>query len=145
MAMHHPFTAPRDEDVDKLLTDPGHVYAKAYDMVANGYELGGGSIRINDPEVQEKMFEALGFTKEQAQERFGFLIDAFKFGAPPHGGMAWGFDRIIMVLLDTDNIRDVIAFPKVASSAELMSAAPGEVDEKQLTELGIALLPKDNQ
>ena len=145
MAMHHPFTAPRDEDVDKLLTDPGHVYAKAYDMVANGYELGGGSIRINDPEVQEKMFEALGFTKEQAQERFGFLIDAFKFGAPPHGGMAWGFDRIIMVLLDTDNIRDVIAFPKVASSAELMSGAPGEVDEKQLTELGIALLPKDNQ
>ncbi len=139
MAMHHPFTAPRDEDVDKLLTDPGHVYAKAYDMVANGYELGGGSIRINDPEVQEKMFEALGFTKEQAQERFGFLIDAFKYGAPPHGGMAWGFDRIIMVLLDTDNIRDVIAFPKVASSAELMSGAPGEVDEKQLAELGIAL------
>lgn len=145
MAMHHPFTAPRDEDIDKLTTDPGHVYAKAYDMVANGYELGGGSIRINDPEVQERMFEALGFTKEQAQERFGFLIDAFKFGAPPHGGMAWGFDRIVMVLLDTDNIRDVIAFPKVASSAELMSGAPGEVDEKQLTELGIALLPSEKE
>ena len=141
VAMHHPFTAPRDEDVDKLTSDPGHVYAKAYDMVANGYELGGGSIRINDPDVQAKMFEALGFTPEQAQARFGFLLNAFRFGAPPHGGMAWGLERIMMVLLGTDNIRDVLAFPKVASSAELMSAAPGRVDPKQLEELGIAILP----
>ena len=141
VAMHHPFTAPRDEDVDKLTSDPGHVYAKAYDMVANGYELGGGSIRINDPDVQAKMFEALGFTPEQAQARFGFLLNAFRFGAPPHGGMAWGLERIMMVLLGTDNIRDVLAFPKVASSAELMSAAPGHVDPKQLEELGIAILP----
>ena len=141
VAMHHPFTAPRDEDVDKLTSDPGHVYAKAYDMVANGYELGGGSIRINDPDVHAKMFEALGFTPEQAQARFGFLLNAFRFGAPPHGGMAWGLERIMMVLLGTDNIRDVLAFPKVASSAELMSAAPGHVDPKQLEELGIAILP----
>ena len=141
MAMHHPFTAPRDEDVDKLVSDPGHVYAKAYDMVANGYELGGGSIRINDPDVQAKMFEALGFTPEQAEARFGFLLSAFRYGAPPHGGMAWGLERIMMVLLGTDNIRDVLAFPKVASSAELMSAAPGRVDPKQLEELGIAVLP----
>ena len=141
MAMHHPFTAPRDEDLDKLESDPGHVYAKAYDMVANGYELGGGSIRINDPEVQERMFQALGFTPEQAQARFGFLLNAFRYGAPPHGGMAWGLERIMMVLLGVDNIRDVVAFPKVASSAEPMSGAPGRVDPKQLAELGIALLP----
>ena len=137
--MHHPFTAPRDEDVDKLTSDPGHVYAKAYDMVANGYELGGGSIRINDPDVQAKMFEALGFTPEQAQARFGFLLNAFRFGAPPHGGMAWGFDRIIMVLLDTDNIRDVIAFPKVKDASCLMMEAPSPVDPKQLEELQIAV------
>ena len=110
-------------------------------MVANGYELGGGSIRINDPDVQAKMFEALGFTPEQAEARFGFLLSAFRYGAPPHGGMAWGLERIMMVLLGTDNIRDVLAFPKVASSAELMSAAPGRVDPKQLEELGIAVLP----
>lgn len=145
VAMHHPFTAPRDEDVDKLVSDPGHVYAKAYDMVCNGYELGGGSIRINDPEIQSKMFEALGFTPEQAQARFGFLLNAFRFGAPPHGGMAWGLERIMMVLLGTDNIRDVLAFPKVASSAELMSGAPGRVDPKQLEELGIAVAVKQEE
>ena len=139
MAMHHPFTAPQEEDLDKLSTDPGSVRAKAYDMVLNGNEVGGGSIRINTPELQRKMFEALGFTPEQAQERFGFLIDAFRFGAPPHGGMAFGLDRLVMLMLDCESIRDVIAFPKVANSSELMSNAPSFVDEKQLTELGLSI------
>ena len=142
VAMHHPFTCPREDDLDKLESDPGHVHAKAYDMVLNGNEVGGGSIRINDPELQRRMFRALGFTPEQAQERFGFLIDAFRYGAPPHGGMAFGLDRLVMLMLGCDSIRDVIAFPKVANSSELMSNAPSAVDEKQLTELGIAVLPQ---
>ena len=143
MAMHHPFTAPRVEDIDKIESDPGNVCAVAYDMVLNGNELGGGSIRINNPELQQRMFKALGFTPEEAQKRFGFLTDAFRYGAPPHGGMAFGLDRLVMLMLDCDSIRDVIAFPKVASSSELMSGAPTDVDEKQLTELGIAILPKE--
>lgn len=142
VAMHHPFTAPREEDLDKLVSDPGHVCAKAYDMVLDGNEVGGGSIRINSPEVQRQMFEALGFTPEQAQERFGFLIDAFRYGAPPHGGMAFGLDRLVMLMLGCDSIRDVIAFPKVANSGELMSNAPDVVDQKQLTELGLSILPQ---
>lgn len=140
VAMHHPFTAPREEDLDKLTTDPGSVCAKAYDLVLNGNELGGGSIRINSPEVQRQMFEALGFTPEQAQQRFGFLIDAFRYGAPPHGGMAFGLDRLVMLMLGCDSIRDVIAFPKVANSSELMSNAPDVVDAKQLTELGLSIV-----
>jgi len=143
MAMHHPFTAPRVEDIDKLESDPGNVCAIAYDMVLNGNEVGGGSIRINDTELQQRMFKALGFTPEQAQERFGFLTDAFRYGAPPHGGMAFGLDRLVMLMLDCDSIREVIAFPKVASSAELMSNAPTTVDTAQLTELGIGILPKE--
>ncbi len=143
MAMHHPFTMPRVEDLDKLESDPGSVCAIAYDMVLNGNEVGGGSIRINNPELQQRMFKALGFTPEEAQKRFGFLIDAFRYGAPPHGGMAFGLDRLVMLMLDCDSIRDVIAFPKVASSAELMSNAPTDVDEAQLTELGIGILPKE--
>lgn len=143
VAMHHPFTSPRVEDLDKLESDPGNVRAIAYDMVLNGNELGGGSIRINNPEVQQKMFRALGFTAEQAQNRFGFLIDAFRYGAPPHGGMAFGLDRLVMLMLGCDSIREVIAFPKVASSAELMSEAPTQVDEKQLKELGIAVVCQD--
>ncbi|MFU0832150.1 MAG: Aspartate--tRNA(Asp/Asn) ligase [Oscillospiraceae bacterium] len=144
VAMHHPFTMPREEDLDKLESDPGSVLALAYDMVLNGNELGGGSVRINRPDIQEKMFKALGFTPEQAQKRFGFLIDAFRYGAPPHAGMAFGLDRLVMLMLDCDSIRDVIAFPKVASSAELMSNAPGEVDPKQLEELGISIMEKNN-
>jgi aspartyl-tRNA synthetase len=116
--------------------------AIAYDMVLNGNELGGGSVRINRPDIQERMFKALGFTPEQAQQRFGFLIDAFRYGAPPHAGMAFGLDRLVMLMLDCDSIRDVIAFPKVASSAELMSNAPSEVDPKQLEELGISIVKK---
>lgn len=142
VAMHHPFTAPREEDLEKLVSDPGHVCAKAYDMVLDGNEVGGGSIRINSPEVQRQMFESLGFTPEQAQERFGFLIDAFRYGAPPHGGMAFGLDRLVMLMLGCDSIRDVIAFPKVANSGELMSNAPDVVDEKQLKELGLSILPQ---
>lgn len=140
VAMHHPFTAPREEDLDKLTSDPGSVCAKAYDMVLNGNEIGGGSIRINTPEVQRQMFQALGFTPEQAQQRFGFLIDAFRYGAPPHGGMAFGLDRLVMLMLGCDSIRDVIAFPKVANSSELMSSAPDVVDPKQLAELGLSIV-----
>lgn len=139
MAMHHPFTMPNPEDLDRLESDPGSVRALAYDMVLNGNEVGGGSIRINDSELQRRMFKALGFTPEEAQRRFGFLIDAFRYGAPPHGGMAFGLDRLVMLMLNCDSIRDVIAFPKVASSAELMSEAPTEVDQKQLNELGIEI------
>ncbi len=140
MAMHHPFTMPNPEDLDRLESDPGSVRALAYDMVLNGNEVGGGSIRINDSELQRRMFKALGFTPEEAQRRFGFLIDAFRYGAPPHGGMAFGLDRLVMLMLNCDSIRDVIAFPKVASSAELMSEAPTEVDQKQLNELGIQVV-----
>ena len=137
MACHHPFTAPKDSDVDKLLTDKAHCYAKAYDVVLNGYEAGGGSIRIHQADVQNKMFEALGFTEEDAKEKFGFFIDAFKYGAPSHGGLAIGLERLVMILTDTTNIRDVIAFPKTNSASCLMSDAPNVVDEKQLNELYI--------
>ena len=139
MAMHHPFTAPMDEDWEFVDTDPGRVRAKAYDIVLNGVELGGGSIRIFNPDMQAKMFEVLGFTQEQAYNRFGFLIDAFKYGAPPHGGMAYGLDRMIMLLTGSESIRDVIAFPKVQNASELMSGAPDFVDEKQLEELSVAV------
>jgi len=138
-ACHHPFTAPKDDSLDKLLTDKENCYAKAYDIVINGYEAGGGSIRIHDEKVQEIMFEALGFTKESAYEKFGFLIDAFKYGTPPHGGFALGLDRLTMLLTGTDNIRDVIAFPKTTSASCLLTEAPNIVDINQLEELGITL------
>ncbi len=137
VAMHHPFTAPCDEDVDKLLTDPGHVYAKAYDMVLNGVEIGGGSERIHREDIQKKVFEAIGLTDEQAQEKFGFLLKAFEFGAPPHGGLAFGLDRLVMLMAKRPSIRDVIAFPKSQSAIDLMCQAPNMVDEKQLRELHI--------
>ncbi len=140
MACHHPFTAPHDSDIDRLMSEPESCYAKAYDIVINGYEAGGGSIRIHRSEVQEKMFEALGFTKESAQEKFGFFIDAFHYGTPPHGGLAFGLDRLTMLLSNTENIRDVIAFPKTASATDLMSEAPNTVEEKQLQELGIEII-----
>ncbi|MBE6148656.1 MAG: aspartate--tRNA ligase [Firmicutes bacterium] len=139
MACHHPFTSPKDEDVDKLLTDKANCYSKAYDIVINGYEAGGGSIRIHDGEVQQKMFEALELTPEDIKEKFGFFVDALKYGTPPHGGFALGLDRLTMLLAGTENIRDVIAFPKTASSNDLMSEAPNVVDEYQLKELGIKI------
>lgn len=137
MAMHHPFTAPKDEDIDKLINDKMHCYSKAYDIVINGYEAGGGSIRIHDELVQEKMFEALQLTPTQVREKFGFFVDALKYGTPPHGGLAIGLDRLTMILAGTDNIRDVIAFPKTASASDLMSECPSKVDDAQLKELGI--------
>ena len=140
MAMHHPFTMPMEEDWDKIDTDPGAVRAKAYDIVLNGTELGGGSVRIHQDDIQEKMFEVLGFTKERAHEQFGFLLDAFSYGVPPHAGLAYGVDRMIMHMSHTDNIREVIAFPKVKDASCMMSKAPGTVDEKQLEELGIAIV-----
>ena len=139
MATHHPFTAPKDEDVDKLLTDKAHCYSKAYDIVINGYEAGGGSIRIHDEAVQEKMFEALELTPEQIKSKFGFFVDALKYGTPPHGGLAFGLDRLTMLLTGTENIRDVIAFPKTASASDLMSECPNVVDDAQLKELGIKI------
>ncbi|MCG7332914.1 aspartate--tRNA ligase [Salinicoccus roseus] len=136
-AAHHPFTSPKAEDVEKLETAPEEVIANAYDIVLNGYELGGGSVRIHDAETQEKMFRALGFTDEERDEQFGFLLEAFKYGAPPHGGIAYGFDRFVMLLAVTDNIRDVIAFPKTASASDLMMNAPSRVSGEQLKELHI--------
>ena len=136
-ANHHPFTAPRDEDLAKLESDPCNVLAKAYDLVINGYECGGGSIRIHSPEVQSRLFKVLGMTPEQARQRFGFLLDALKFGAPPHGGIALGIDRWAMMLARTTNIRDVIAFPKNQKARDLMTGAPAPVDPKQLKELGL--------
>ena len=138
-ACHHPFTAPKDEDIDKLISDRGNCYSKAYDIVINGYEAGGGSIRIHNADVQKKMFEALGFTYEEAYEKFGYLMDAFKYGTPPHGGIAFGLDRLTMLLTNTDNIRDVIAFPKTASASDLMCETPNTVDESQLRDLHIGI------
>ena len=145
MAMHHPFTMPRAEDLDKVESDPGSVRALAYDMVLNGCELGGGSIRINDPAVQDRMLKALGFSEERARESFGFLMDAYQYGAPPHGGMAFGFDRMVMLMLKRDSIRDVIAFPKVQNAGEPMSGCPETVEEKQLRELSIAYAPIETE
>lgn len=139
-AMHHPFTAPRDEDVQYLTTDPGRVKAKAYDMVLNGVEIGGGSLRIYNSDTQEKVFEAIGLTPEQAHEKFGFMLDAFKYGTPPHGGLAFGLDRMVMLMTQADSIREVIAFPKVKDASCLMTNAPDYVDDIQLKELGIAVV-----
>ena len=141
-AMHHPFTMPMDEDLPLLDTDPGAVRAKAYDIVLNGTEIGGGSVRIHQNDVQEKMFEMLGFTKEQAHERFGFLLDAFKYGVPPHAGLAYGLDRLVMLMAKEDSIRDVIAFPKVKDASCLMTEAPSPVDAAQLEELGLEVEPQ---
>lgn len=140
VAAHHPFTSPMEEDIDKMETDPGSVRAKAYDMVLNGEELGGGSIRIHRRDLQERMFRLLGFSPEQAQERFGFLLDAFQYGPPPHGGLALGFDRLVMFLAGTDNIKDVIAFPKNQNAYCPLTQAPNVVDDAQLSELGIGIL-----
>ena len=145
MAKHHPFTMPKDEDLDKVESDPGACRAKAYDMVLNGCEVGGGSIRINDPALQDRMFRALGFTEERARESFGFLMDAYRYGAPPHGGMAFGFDRLVMLMLKKDSIRDVIAFPKVQNAGEPMSGCPETVEQKQLDDLSIAYVPKTEE
>ena len=139
MAMHHPFTAPMKEDEDKVLTDKANCRARAYDIVLNGTELGGGSIRINTPEMQEKAFQALGISEEDIQERFGHLVGAFRFGAPPHGGLAYGLDRLVMLMTGAESIRDVIAFPKVQNASDLMMACPDTVDAKQLDELSIAV------
>ena len=138
-ARHHPFTSPALDDVDKMESDPGATMARAYDVVLNGLELGGGSIRINRPELQKRMFKALGIGEEEATERFGFLLEAFRYGAPPHGGIALGVDRIVMLMARADSLRDVIAFPKTARAQDLMSDAPSVVDAKQLDELGIAV------
>ncbi len=145
VAKHHPFTSPMDEDIEYLDSDPSKVRAKAYDIVLNGYEIGGGSIRIHNQELQNKMFNIIGFTDEQAKERFGFLLEAFKFGTPPHGGLAFGLDRLVMLLAKTDNIRDVIAFPKVQNASDLMTNAPDFVDEKQLEELCIKTVDAGEQ
>ncbi len=142
MAMHHPFTMPMEEDLPYLETEPGRVRAKAYDIVLNGTEIGGGSVRIHQDDVQERMFAALGFTKEAAYEQFGFLLNAFKYGVPPHAGLAYGLDRLVMLMAKEDSIRDVIAFPKVKDASCLMSEAPNVVDPKQLEELGIAIIEK---
>ncbi len=138
-AMHHPFTMPMEEDLEFLESDPGRVRAEAYDIVLNGTELGGGSIRIHRDDIQEKMFDALGFTRERAYEQFGFLLDAFKYGVPPHAGLAYGLDRMIMLMVGAESIRDVIAFPKVKDASCLMTEAPGTVDDEQLKELGLAI------
>ena len=138
-AMHHPFTSPRPEDLELLTSDPGAVRARAYDVIMDGVELGGGSIRINNPAVQRQMFSALGIGEDEVRERFGFLLEAFRYGVPPHGGIALGLDRMIMLMAGRDSIRDVIAFPKTTSASCLMTAAPSAVDERQLDELGLQL------
>ena len=143
MAMHHPFTMPMEEDIQYIDSDPGRVRAKAYDIVLNGNEIGGGSVRIFDPDIQSKMFEVLGFTPEQAKEQFGFLLTAFKYGVPPHAGLAYGLDRIIMLMAKADSIRDVNAFPKIKDASDLMTEAPTPVDAKQLEELGLEIAVKE--
>lgn len=143
-AMHHPFTMPMEEDLALIDTDPGKVRAKAYDIVLNGNEIGGGSVRIFNPDIQNKMFEVLGFTEEQAQEQFGFLLTAFKYGVPPHAGLAYGLDRLVMLMAKEDSIRDVIAFPKIKDASDLMTEAPTKVDPKQLEELGLSIEEKKN-
>src|SRR5699024_1044154 len=145
VAAHHPFTSPAEEDIEKLASDPASVRANAYDIVLNGYELGGGSIRINDSDLQDKMFEVLGFTKESARDQFGFLLDALEYGAPPHGGVALGLDRIVMLVAGKTNIRDTILFPKTASASDLLTDAPGEVSESQLEELNIEVIDLEDQ
>jgi aspartyl-tRNA synthetase len=143
--MHHPFTMPMEEDWHLIDTEPGKVRAKAYDIVLNGTELGGGSVRIHQDDIQEKMFEVIGLSKETANERFGFLLNAFKYGVPPHAGLALGLDRMIMLMTGADSIREVIAFPKVKDASCLMTDAPNTVDDVQLEELGIAIVKKDNE
>ena len=140
MAMHHPFTMPMEEDWKNIDSDPGSVRAKAYDIVLNGTELGGGSVRIHQDDIQEKMFQVLGISNEVAHEKFGYLLDAFSYGVPPHAGLAFGVDRMVMHMTGTENIRDVIAFPKVKDASDLMTKAPGTVDPAQLEELGIAIV-----
>ena len=144
-AMHHPFTMPMEEDLQYIESEPGRVRAKAYDIVLNGTEIGGGSVRIHQNDVQEKMFQALGFTMERAYEQFGFLLNAFKYGVPPHAGLAYGLDRLVMLMAQQDSIRDVIAFPKVKDASCLMSEAPNTVDEKQLEELGISIVEETQE
>ena len=144
-AMHHPFTAPMDEYIDTLEENKAAVKAKAYDLVLNGIELSSGSIRITDPELQDRMFKALGLSEEEAQEKFGFLVNAFKYGAPPHGGMAYGLDRLVMLIAGKDSIRDVMAFPKQQNASELMTSAPDYVDPKQLEELYISMVEKKTE
>ena len=144
MAMHHPFTMPMEEDWDKIDTDPGSVRAKAYDIVLNGNEIGGGSVRIHQNDIQEKMFEVLGFTREQAWEQFSFLLTAFKYGVPPHAGLAYGLDRLVMLMAGEDSIRDVIAFPKVKDASCLMTEAPAPVDARQLEELAISVAKEED-
>ena len=145
VAMHHPFTMPMDEDLQYIDSDPGRVRAKAYDIVLNGVEMGGGSVRIHQADIQSKMFEVLGFTPERANDQFGFLLKAFKYGVPPHAGLAYGFDRMIMLMVGADSIRDVIAFPKVKDASCLMTKAPAPVDPKQLGDLGIEVIPEEKE
>jgi len=142
-SLHHPFTSPNPEDIDMLDENPGQVRSWGYDIVMNGYELGGGSIRIHDKELQSKIFSLLGLSESEADEKFGFLMNAFKYGAPPHGGMAFGLDRIVMLLVGSNQIRDVIAFPKTTSAMSLMDNSPSYVDDNQLDELNIVLKNKD--
>ena len=143
VAMHHPFTAPRIEDINLLDTEPSQALSRGYDLTMNGYEIAGGSIRIHSTEVQEKVFSLLGLSKKEAVDKFGFLVEALTYGAPPHGGIAFGFDRLVMLLAGTENIRDVIAFPKTTSAASLMDESPSSVSNFQLDELGITL--KENK
>ena len=143
VSAHHPFTMPKEEDLERLSTDPASVYAEAYDIVLNGYELGGGSIRIHTREIQEKVLETLGFTKEQMEEQFGFLLTALDYGFPPHGGIALGLDRFVMLLAGEENIREVIAFPKNGKAADVMSEAPSTVSDAQLFDLNIDVTSMD--